>query len=145
MPFKTRFQYWFLKYLYLLFLYFKHSLTFSDIFFWGNPDISEIALKIFGLFVFGSCLGRITLHSLYSLNQLKESLEQSIDQLRSQRLLRNSGGRSISVTSLSASDLDGGTGPGKHFKCSGKQFFVLIIFLKQILNTFNFWRNMTHA
>ncbi|KAL4832815.1 hypothetical protein H8958_017507 [Nasalis larvatus] len=45
---------------------------------------------------------------------LKESLEQSIDQLRSQRLLRNSGGRSISVTSLSASDLDGGTGPESH-------------------------------
>ncbi|XP_066199036.1 centrosomal protein of 128 kDa isoform X1 [Saccopteryx leptura] len=44
-----------------------------------------------------------------AVEHLKESLEQSIGQLRSQRLLRNSGGRSISVTSLSASDLDGGT------------------------------------
>lgn len=44
-----------------------------------------------------------------AIEHLKESLEQSIGQLRSQRLLRNSGGRSISVTSLSASDLDGGT------------------------------------
>ncbi|XP_074183192.1 centrosomal protein of 128 kDa isoform X1 [Rhinolophus sinicus] len=43
------------------------------------------------------------------IEHLKESLEQSVGQLRSQRLLRNSGGRSISVTSLSASDLDGGT------------------------------------
>ncbi|KAM5243787.1 centrosomal protein of 128 kDa isoform 1-T2 [Hipposideros larvatus] len=43
------------------------------------------------------------------IEHLKESLEQSIGQLRSQRLLRSSGGRSISVTSLSASDLDGGT------------------------------------
>nr|XP_055144535.1 centrosomal protein of 128 kDa isoform X2 [Symphalangus syndactylus] len=49
-----------------------------------------------------------------AIEHLKESLEQSIDQLRSQRLLRNSGGRSISVTSLSASDLDGGTGPEIH-------------------------------
>ncbi|XP_073854645.1 centrosomal protein of 128 kDa isoform X8 [Macaca fascicularis] len=49
-----------------------------------------------------------------AIEHLKESLEQSIDQLRSQRLLRNSGGRSISVTSLSASDLDGGTGPESH-------------------------------
>ncbi|KAK2104537.1 hypothetical protein P7K49_018393 [Saguinus oedipus] len=48
------------------------------------------------------------------LGSLKESLEQSIDQLRTQRLLRNSGGRSISLTSLSASDLDGGTGPESH-------------------------------
>uniref|UniRef100_A0A673TE29 Centrosomal protein 128 n=1 Tax=Suricata suricatta TaxID=37032 RepID=A0A673TE29_SURSU len=45
-----------------------------------------------------------------AIEHLKESLEQSVGQLRSQRLLRNSGGRSISVTSLSASDLDGGTG-----------------------------------
>ncbi|XP_041615699.1 centrosomal protein of 128 kDa isoform X7 [Vulpes lagopus] len=44
-----------------------------------------------------------------AVEHLKESLEQSIGQLRSQRLLRHSGGRSISVTSLSASDLDGGT------------------------------------
>uniref|UniRef100_A0ABI7YC00 Centrosomal protein 128 n=1 Tax=Felis catus TaxID=9685 RepID=A0ABI7YC00_FELCA len=44
-----------------------------------------------------------------AIEHLKESLEQSIGQLQSQRLLRNSGGRSISVTSLSASDLDGGT------------------------------------
>lgn len=43
------------------------------------------------------------------IEHLKESLEQSIGQLRSQRLLRSSGGRSISVTSLSASDVDGGT------------------------------------
>uniref|UniRef100_A0A8I5NAM1 Centrosomal protein 128 n=1 Tax=Papio anubis TaxID=9555 RepID=A0A8I5NAM1_PAPAN len=49
-----------------------------------------------------------------AIEHLKESLEQSIDQLRSQRLLRNSGGRSISVTSLSASDLDGGTAPESH-------------------------------
>uniref|UniRef100_A0A2K6SXZ1 Centrosomal protein 128 n=1 Tax=Saimiri boliviensis boliviensis TaxID=39432 RepID=A0A2K6SXZ1_SAIBB len=49
-----------------------------------------------------------------AIEHLKESLEQSIDQLRSQRLLRNSGGRSVSVTSLSASDLDGGTGPESH-------------------------------
>uniref|UniRef100_H0XYC5 Centrosomal protein 128 n=1 Tax=Otolemur garnettii TaxID=30611 RepID=H0XYC5_OTOGA len=38
----------------------------------------------------------------------KESLEQSIDQLQSQRLRRNTSGRSLSITSLSASDLDGG-------------------------------------
>ncbi|XP_006884829.1 PREDICTED: centrosomal protein of 128 kDa [Elephantulus edwardii] len=43
-----------------------------------------------------------------AIEHLKESLEQSIGQLRSQRLLRNPGGRSISVTSLSTSDLDGG-------------------------------------
>ncbi|XP_076979336.1 centrosomal protein of 128 kDa isoform X3 [Tamandua tetradactyla] len=42
-----------------------------------------------------------------AIEHLKESLEHSIGQLRSQRLLRNSGRRSISVTSLSASDLDG--------------------------------------
>ncbi|KFO18241.1 Centrosomal protein of 128 kDa [Fukomys damarensis] len=44
-----------------------------------------------------------------AIEHLKESLEQSIGQLQSQRLLRNSGGRSMSVTSLSASDIDGGT------------------------------------
>ncbi|KAM8782556.1 centrosomal protein of 128 kDa isoform 4-T4 [Rhynchonycteris naso] len=49
-----------------------------------------------------------------AVEHLKESLEQSIGQLRSQRLLRNSGGRSISVTSLSASDLDGGTVTESH-------------------------------
>ncbi|KAK2113276.1 hypothetical protein P7K49_007542 [Saguinus oedipus] len=53
-------------------------------------------------------------NTITSTLQLKESLEQSIDQLRTQRLLRNSGGRSISLTSLSASDLDGGTGPESH-------------------------------
>ncbi|VTJ83323.1 Hypothetical predicted protein, partial [Marmota monax] len=46
--------------------------------------------------------------------KLKENLEQSVGQLRSQRLLRNSGGRSVSVTSLSASDLDGGTVTESH-------------------------------
>ncbi|XP_059953951.1 centrosomal protein of 128 kDa isoform X2 [Mesoplodon densirostris] len=49
-----------------------------------------------------------------AIEHLKESLEQSIGQLRSQRLLRNSGGRSISVTSLSTSDLDGGTVTESH-------------------------------
>ncbi|XP_055449097.1 centrosomal protein of 128 kDa [Psammomys obesus] len=44
-----------------------------------------------------------------AIEQLKENLEQSISQLRSQRLQRNSGGRSVSVISLSASDLDSGT------------------------------------
>ncbi|XP_060243971.1 centrosomal protein of 128 kDa isoform X3 [Meriones unguiculatus] len=44
-----------------------------------------------------------------AIEQLKENLEQSISQLRSQRLRRNSGGRSVSVISLSASDLDSGT------------------------------------
>uniref|UniRef100_A0A8C5LEL8 Centrosomal protein 128 n=1 Tax=Jaculus jaculus TaxID=51337 RepID=A0A8C5LEL8_JACJA len=42
-----------------------------------------------------------------TIENLRESLEQSISQLRSQRLQRTSGGRSVS--SLSASDLDGGT------------------------------------
>ncbi|XP_072819635.1 centrosomal protein of 128 kDa isoform X4 [Vicugna pacos] len=49
-----------------------------------------------------------------AIEHLKESLEQSIGQLRSQRLLRNSGGRSVSVTSLSTSDLDGGTVTESH-------------------------------
>ncbi|XP_014639951.1 PREDICTED: centrosomal protein of 128 kDa isoform X4 [Ceratotherium simum simum] len=49
-----------------------------------------------------------------AIEHLKGSLEQSIGQLRSQRLLRNSGGRSVSVTSLSASDLDGGTVTESH-------------------------------
>lgn len=58
-------------------------------------------------------LGRYREHSIGqagAIEQLKEDLEQSISQLRSQRLQRNSGGRSASVTSLSASDLDGGAG-----------------------------------
>ncbi|XP_036074165.1 centrosomal protein of 128 kDa isoform X3 [Rousettus aegyptiacus] len=50
-----------------------------------------------------------------AIEHLKESLEQSIGQLRSQRLLRNSGGRSVSVTSLSASDLDGATVTESHY------------------------------
>ncbi|CAJ0951050.1 unnamed protein product [Ranitomeya imitator] len=41
--------------------------------------------------------------------QLKESLEQSIEQLRSQRLSRLSGVRSASMSSLCASDLDATT------------------------------------
>ncbi|XP_064148886.1 centrosomal protein of 128 kDa isoform X5 [Loxodonta africana] len=49
-----------------------------------------------------------------AIEQLKESLEQSIGQLRNRRLLRNSGGRSISVTSLSPSDLDGGAAAESH-------------------------------
>nr|KAF6499446.1 centrosomal protein 128 [Molossus molossus] len=49
-----------------------------------------------------------------AIEHLKENLEQSIGELRSQRVLRNSGGRSISVTSLSASDLDGGTVTESH-------------------------------
>ncbi|XP_060037338.1 centrosomal protein of 128 kDa isoform X3 [Erinaceus europaeus] len=49
-----------------------------------------------------------------TIEHLKESLEQSIGQLRSQRLLRCSGGRSISVTSLSASDFDSGTVTESH-------------------------------
>lgn len=39
--------------------------------------------------------------------QLKETLEQSIGQLRNQRLTRNSGMRSASLSSLYPSDLDG--------------------------------------
>ncbi|XP_035868673.1 centrosomal protein of 128 kDa isoform X2 [Phyllostomus discolor] len=53
-------------------------------------------------------------NSITSTLQLKESLEQSVGQLRSQRLLRSSGGRSVSVTSLSASDFDGGTVTESH-------------------------------
>lgn len=56
-------------------------------------------------------LGRYREYSLGqagAVGQLKEDLEQSINQLRSQRLRRSSGGRSVSVTSLSASDFDGG-------------------------------------
>ncbi|KAM9555732.1 centrosomal protein of 128 kDa isoform 13-T19 [Guaruba guarouba] len=47
---------------------------------------------------------------------LKETLEQSIDQLRSQRLTRNSEMRSASLSSLYPSDLDGGGVSGnRHF------------------------------
>lgn len=48
--------------------------------------------------------------------QLKETLEQSIDQLKSQRLTRNSGMRSASLSSLYPSDLDGETVSGKILK-----------------------------
>ncbi|KAJ6661283.1 hypothetical protein lerEdw1_015420 [Lerista edwardsae] len=47
---------------------------------------------------------------------LKETLEQSIGQLRSQRLLRHSGARSASLSSLYASDLDGGAPESRHFQ-----------------------------
>ncbi|KFW63932.1 Centrosomal protein of 128 kDa, partial [Pygoscelis adeliae] len=47
---------------------------------------------------------------------LKETLEQSIGQLRSQRLTRNSGMRSASLSSLYPSDLDGeGVSGKRHF------------------------------
>ncbi|XP_052549448.1 centrosomal protein of 128 kDa isoform X2 [Tympanuchus pallidicinctus] len=45
---------------------------------------------------------------------LKETLEQSIGQLKSQRLTRNSGMRSASLSSLYPSDLDGETVSGIH-------------------------------
>ncbi|KAM4853180.1 centrosomal protein of 128 kDa isoform 2-T2 [Thomomys bottae] len=45
---------------------------------------------------------------------LRETLEKSINQLRNQRLQRNSGGRSASVTSLSTSDLGSGTMTESH-------------------------------
>ncbi|NXP80529.1 CE128 protein, partial [Ramphastos sulfuratus] len=45
---------------------------------------------------------------------LKETLEQSIGQLRSQRLTRNSGVRSASLSSLYPSDLDGEVVSGNH-------------------------------
>ncbi|XP_074765336.1 centrosomal protein of 128 kDa [Athene noctua] len=45
---------------------------------------------------------------------LKETLEQSISQLRSQRLTRNSGIRSASLSSLYPSDLDGEGVSGNH-------------------------------
>ncbi|XP_066468221.1 centrosomal protein of 128 kDa isoform X3 [Tiliqua scincoides] len=47
---------------------------------------------------------------------LKETLEQSIGQLRSQRLSRHSGVRSASLSSLYASDLDGGAPESRQFK-----------------------------
>ncbi|KGL88670.1 Centrosomal protein of 128 kDa, partial [Charadrius vociferus] len=46
---------------------------------------------------------------------LKETLEQSIGQLRSQRLTRNSGMRSASLSSLYPSDLDGEVSGNRHF------------------------------
>ncbi|KFV56642.1 Centrosomal protein of 128 kDa, partial [Gavia stellata] len=47
---------------------------------------------------------------------LKETLEQSIGQLRSQRLIQNSGMRSASLSSLYPSDLDGeGVSGNRHF------------------------------
>lgn len=67
-------------------------------------------------------LRRVTLHHL---PQLKGDLEQSISQLRSQRLQRNLGGRSASVTSLSASDLDGGIVAGKPLVWSKSLFSFL--------------------
>ncbi|KAM4778643.1 centrosomal protein of 128 kDa isoform 2-T2 [Cyanocitta cristata] len=51
-----------------------------------------------------------------AITTLKETLEQSIGQLRSQRLMRNSGMRSASLSSLYPSDLDGeGTSGNRHF------------------------------
>uniref|UniRef100_A0A8C9UCQ7 Centrosomal protein 128 n=1 Tax=Serinus canaria TaxID=9135 RepID=A0A8C9UCQ7_SERCA len=51
-----------------------------------------------------------------AITTLKETLEQSIGQLRSQRLARNSGMRSASLSSLYPSDLDGeGTSGNRHF------------------------------
>ncbi|XP_041253446.1 centrosomal protein of 128 kDa isoform X1 [Onychostruthus taczanowskii] len=51
-----------------------------------------------------------------AITTLKETLEQSISQLRSQRLTRNSGMRSASLSSLYPSDLDGeGTSGNRHF------------------------------
>ncbi|KAM4690628.1 centrosomal protein of 128 kDa [Rhinophrynus dorsalis] len=46
-----------------------------------------------------------------AISTLKETLEQSIDQLRSQRMSRLSGVRSASLSSLSASDLDAAGAP----------------------------------
>ncbi|KAM3919957.1 centrosomal protein of 128 kDa [Leptodactylus fuscus] len=52
-----------------------------------------------------------------AISTLKETLEQSIEQLRSQRLSRLSGVRSASMTSLCASDLDTSTATGnRHFQ-----------------------------
>ncbi|XP_074959744.1 centrosomal protein of 128 kDa isoform X3 [Phalacrocorax aristotelis] len=56
------------------------------------------------------------IHTLASTLQLKETLEQSIGQLKSQRLTRNSGMRSASLSSLYPSDLDGeGVSGNRHF------------------------------
>ncbi|KAJ6664393.1 hypothetical protein lerEdw1_007050 [Lerista edwardsae] len=51
-----------------------------------------------------------------AVTHFKETLEQPIGQLRSQRLLRHSGVRSASLSSLYASDLDGGTPENRHFQ-----------------------------
>ncbi|XP_064316578.1 centrosomal protein of 128 kDa isoform X3 [Phalacrocorax carbo] len=56
------------------------------------------------------------IHTLTSTLQLKETLEQSIGQLKSQRLTQNSGMRSASLSSLYPSDLDGeGVSGNRHF------------------------------
>ncbi|OXB74584.1 UNVERIFIED_CONTAM: hypothetical protein H355_002186, partial [Colinus virginianus] len=62
-------------------------------------------------------LGAVQLaDKLCELQKLKETLEQSIGQLKSQRLTRNSGMRSASLSSLYPSDLDGETASGaRHF------------------------------
>ncbi|XP_007472768.1 centrosomal protein of 128 kDa isoform X3 [Monodelphis domestica] len=49
-----------------------------------------------------------------AIENLRETLEQSIGQLRSQRLLRNSGVRSASLSSLYVSDLDGPSATDSH-------------------------------
>lgn len=101
-----------------------------------QKPLSDVSIMLRGF------LRRITLEHLL---QLKEDLEQSISQLRSQRLQRNSGGRSVSVTSLSASDLDGGAVAGRLLVCS-KSFFpfwILKIFLKYKLNALIF-REIQH-
>ncbi|XP_008115997.2 centrosomal protein of 128 kDa isoform X2 [Anolis carolinensis] len=51
-----------------------------------------------------------------AITNLKETLEQSLGELRSQRVLRNSGIRSASLSSLYASDLDSTTPEGRHFQ-----------------------------
>nr|XP_006632331.2 PREDICTED: centrosomal protein of 128 kDa [Lepisosteus oculatus]XP_015206035.1 PREDICTED: centrosomal protein of 128 kDa [Lepisosteus oculatus] len=48
---------------------------------------------------------------------LRENLEESINQLRSQRLRRNSGARSASLSTLHTSDLDGGSASEGHHYC----------------------------
>ncbi|XP_043929970.1 centrosomal protein of 128 kDa [Protopterus annectens] len=49
-----------------------------------------------------------------SMAALRENLEQSVDQLRSQRLRRNLGARSSSLSTLHTSDLDGETSAETH-------------------------------
>uniref|UniRef100_A0A663M9J3 Centrosomal protein 128 n=1 Tax=Athene cunicularia TaxID=194338 RepID=A0A663M9J3_ATHCN len=56
----------------------------------------------------------IVYNLLLGRGKLKETLEQSIGQLRSQRLTRNSGIRSASLSSLYPSDLDGEGVAGNH-------------------------------
>nr|XP_060613245.1 centrosomal protein of 128 kDa isoform X1 [Anolis sagrei ordinatus]XP_060613254.1 centrosomal protein of 128 kDa isoform X1 [Anolis sagrei ordinatus] len=51
-----------------------------------------------------------------AITNLKETLEQSLGELRSQRALRNSGIRSASLSSLYASDLDSTAPEGRHFQ-----------------------------